>query len=66
MNGWAGSHAGMEKVCCVPEMEATMNQQDVQLPMSSLLVNQRLQCMLQQMIPLTVEKQRFNVDSKLQ
>jgi hypothetical protein len=40
----------------VAEMEATMNQQDVQLPMNSLLVNQRLQCMLQQMIPLTVEK----------
>ena len=42
--------------------ENYMNQQDVQLPMSSLLVNQRLQCMPQQMITLTVEKQQFNVD----
>ena len=47
------------------EVEGTMNQQDVQLPMSSLLVNQRLQCMPQQMITLTVEKQQFNVNSKL-
>ena len=44
------------------EVEGTMNQQDVQLPMSSLLVNQRLQCTPQQMI--TVEKQQFNVNLK--
>ena len=42
-------------------VEGTMNQQDIQLHMNSLLVNQKLQCMLQQMIPLTVERQ-FNVD----
>ena len=45
------------------EVEATMNRRDVQLPMNSLLVNQRLQCMPQQMMPLTAEKQ-FNVNSK--
>ena len=43
------------------EVEGTMNQQDVQLPMSSLLVNQMLQCMLEQMITLTMEKQQFKV-----
>jgi hypothetical protein len=34
--------------------------------MNSLPVNQSLQCMLQQMIPLSVEEQQLNVDSKLQ
>ena len=38
------------------KMEKTMNLhniQDIHLPMNSLQVNQKLQCMLQQMIPLS-------------
>ncbi|MCG8621107.1 MAG: hypothetical protein MJE68_03760 [Proteobacteria bacterium] len=38
--------------------ENYMNQQDVQLPMSSLLVNQRLQCTPQQMTPIKKKKKQ--------